>query len=174
MEGFLRNHVGGKSIETGRVFENINPVDGSKVCDESEADSETVDRAVMAARVAVAGERGRLGAAERAALPPKVADRIATRFDGFLAAEIADTGHSLSHARWSTTPSGISVRAPAWSDGRSASRRNQCSSSAACLSQTTGCCSTTWMSATAMPSSQNGLSSRGRGGDRVHHRRGPY
>jgi hypothetical protein len=56
MKGLSRNHVGGKWVETGRVFENINPVNGSKVCDVSEADSETVDRAVKAAGAAMAGE----------------------------------------------------------------------------------------------------------------------
>jgi acyl-CoA reductase-like NAD-dependent aldehyde dehydrogenase len=58
MKGLLRNHVGGIWVETGRVFENINPVNGSKVCDVSEADSETVDRAVRAARAAMTGELG--------------------------------------------------------------------------------------------------------------------
>jgi aminomuconate-semialdehyde/2-hydroxymuconate-6-semialdehyde dehydrogenase len=52
MKGLLRNHVGGKLVESGLVFGNINPVNGSKVCDLSEADSETVDRAVQAARAA--------------------------------------------------------------------------------------------------------------------------
>ncbi len=45
IKGLLRNHVRGKWVESGRVFEKINPVNGSKVCDVSEADSETVDRA---------------------------------------------------------------------------------------------------------------------------------
>jgi aminomuconate-semialdehyde/2-hydroxymuconate-6-semialdehyde dehydrogenase len=67
MKGLSRNHVGGKWVEAGRVFENINPVNGSKVCDVSEADSETVGRAVKAAGAAMAGEWGRLSAAERAA-----------------------------------------------------------------------------------------------------------
>jgi aminomuconate-semialdehyde/2-hydroxymuconate-6-semialdehyde dehydrogenase len=110
MKGLLRNHVGGIWVETGRVFENINPVNGSKVCDVSEADSETVDRAVRAARAAMTGEWGRLSAAERAALLHKVADRIEVRFDEFLAAEIADTGHSLPHARAIDIPRGAAGR----------------------------------------------------------------
>ena len=106
MKGLLRNHVGGKWVDTGRIFENINPVNGSKVCDVSEADSETVDRAVKAARAAMAGEWGRLSAADRAALLHKVADRIEARFDEFLEAEVADTGHSLPHARSIDIPRG--------------------------------------------------------------------
>jgi aminomuconate-semialdehyde/2-hydroxymuconate-6-semialdehyde dehydrogenase len=73
----------GKWVESGRVFEKINPVNGSKVCDVSEADSETVDRAVQAARAAVACKSGGLSAAERAALLHKVADRIEARFEEF-------------------------------------------------------------------------------------------
>lgn len=45
MTALLRNYVGGKWVETGRTFLNINPVDGTKVCDVSEADQETVGRA---------------------------------------------------------------------------------------------------------------------------------
>jgi acyl-CoA reductase-like NAD-dependent aldehyde dehydrogenase len=77
MKGLLRNHVGGTWVETGRVFENINPVNGAKVCEVSEANSETVDRAVKATRAAMGREWGRLSAAERASSCTK--SRIASR-----------------------------------------------------------------------------------------------
>jgi aminomuconate-semialdehyde/2-hydroxymuconate-6-semialdehyde dehydrogenase len=48
MAKFLGNYVNGKWVETGRTFANINPVNGSKVCDVSEADQATVDQAVKA------------------------------------------------------------------------------------------------------------------------------
>jgi acyl-CoA reductase-like NAD-dependent aldehyde dehydrogenase len=85
--------VNGKWVETGLTFPKINPVNGTKVCDVSEADQATVARAVDAAGTAMSGEWGRLSAADRAALL-QVADRVELRSDDFLEAEIADTGHS--------------------------------------------------------------------------------
>lgn len=106
MAALLRNFAGNSWIETGRTFANVNPVNGTKVCDVSEADAATVARAVAAARRAVEGDWGRMGDAERAALLRKVADRMEARFDDFLAAEIADTGKSQSQARTIDIPRG--------------------------------------------------------------------
>ncbi|KAA0592712.1 aminomuconate-semialdehyde/2-hydroxymuconate-6-semialdehyde dehydrogenase [Azospirillum lipoferum] len=106
MAALLRNFAGNSWIETGRTFANVNPVNGTKVCDVSEADAATVARAVAAARRAVEGDWGRMGDAERAALLHKVADRMEARFDDFLAAEIADTGKSHSQARTIDIPRG--------------------------------------------------------------------
>lgn len=106
MKGLLRNYVDGKWVETGRVFLNVNPVNGTKVCDVSEADAKTVDGAVRSARAAMAGEWGSLAAVDRAALLHKVADLIEARFDDFLQAEVADTGHALPHARAIDIPRG--------------------------------------------------------------------
>ena len=102
----LSNYVNGKWIATGQSFANINPVTGAKICDVSEADKVTVGRAVDAARAAMKGEWGRLNAANRSALLRKVADRIEARFDDFLEAEIADTGHTYAHARKIDIPRG--------------------------------------------------------------------
>jgi aminomuconate-semialdehyde/2-hydroxymuconate-6-semialdehyde dehydrogenase len=99
MTELLRNYVGGKWVQTQRTFPKINPVDGRKVCDVSEADQLTVGHAVDAARKAMNGGWGRLSDADRAALLYKVADRIGARFEEFVEAEIADTGHTYSHAR---------------------------------------------------------------------------
>ncbi len=106
MRALLRNYVGGAWVETGRTFANINPVNGAKVCDVSEADAATVARAVEAASRARDGDWGRMGDEERAALLRRVADRIEARFDDFLEAEVADTGKSYPQARTIDIPRG--------------------------------------------------------------------
>jgi aminomuconate-semialdehyde/2-hydroxymuconate-6-semialdehyde dehydrogenase len=68
MAKFLGNCVNGKWVKTGRSFANINPVNGSKVRDVSEADQATVDRAVTGARAAMAGEWGSMSTVDRSAL----------------------------------------------------------------------------------------------------------
>ena len=68
MAKFLCNYVNGKWVETGRTFANINPVNGSKVCDVSEADQATVDQAVKGARAAMASEWGSMSTVDRSAL----------------------------------------------------------------------------------------------------------
>jgi aminomuconate-semialdehyde/2-hydroxymuconate-6-semialdehyde dehydrogenase len=106
MKALLRNYVNAKWVETGRRFPNINPVNGSKVCDVSEADQATVARAVEGARAAMRGEWGSMSPADRAGLLYKVADRMDARFDDFLEAEIADTGKSYPQARNIDIPRG--------------------------------------------------------------------
>jgi aminomuconate-semialdehyde/2-hydroxymuconate-6-semialdehyde dehydrogenase len=95
----LYNVVDGEHIGTGELFRKINPVDGSTVAQVHEADAATVDRAVAAARRALEGPWSRLGVLERATLLRRVADRIEDRFEEFVAAEVADTGKTLSQAR---------------------------------------------------------------------------
>ncbi len=102
----LHNVVDGERVETGEVFLKINPVDGSTVARVHEADAVTVDRAVAAARRALDGPWGRLGANARATLLRRVADRIEDRFEEFLAAEVADTGKPMSQARTLDVPRG--------------------------------------------------------------------
>jgi aminomuconate-semialdehyde/2-hydroxymuconate-6-semialdehyde dehydrogenase len=66
MTKFLRNYINGRWAETGRTCLNINPVNGSKVGDVSEADHGAVDQAVKGARAAMAGAH----LTSREALPP--------------------------------------------------------------------------------------------------------
>jgi aminomuconate-semialdehyde/2-hydroxymuconate-6-semialdehyde dehydrogenase len=80
----LRNFVGGRHVDGGAAFDNINPVDGSLVAKVHEADEGVVDSAVRAARQALDGPWGRCSAPERV--------RLEERFDDLLAAEVADTG----------------------------------------------------------------------------------
>jgi hypothetical protein len=58
MTKFLRNYVNGRWAEIGRTFPNINPVNGSKVGDVSEADQGAVDQAVKGPRAALPAQVG--------------------------------------------------------------------------------------------------------------------
>ena len=76
----------------------MNPADGSVIAQVSEADRDLVDRAVQSAREALNREWGRSSVRERAARLRKVADAMESRFDCFVAAEVADTGKPISLA----------------------------------------------------------------------------
>jgi aminomuconate-semialdehyde/2-hydroxymuconate-6-semialdehyde dehydrogenase len=104
--GEIKNYVAGKFVTSDKVFDDINPVDGTLVATVHEADDATVDAAVQAARGALAGPWGSMGPAERAGLLNKVADGIEARFDEFVAAEIADTGKPVVQARSLDIPRG--------------------------------------------------------------------
>ena len=71
-----------------------------------EADASTVDDAVAAARAALRGPWGRMGERERAEVLRRVADELERRFDDLVAAEVADTGKSISQARTLDIPRG--------------------------------------------------------------------
>ncbi|WP_116365299.1 2-hydroxymuconic semialdehyde dehydrogenase [Parahaliea mediterranea] len=102
----LANYVGGAFDSSGNTFTNLSPVDGSVVNRVCEADAAVVNRAVAAARAALAGDWGAMGDNERSALLHKVADGIERRFDDFVQAEMADTGKSLWQARTIDIPRG--------------------------------------------------------------------
>src|SRR6187402_154929 len=95
----LRNFIGGRFLDRGIPFDVYNPATGRVHARALEADAETIDLAVAAARRAVDGDWGRMPLAKRRALLIRVADRIEERFDDFLEAEIADTGkpYELAH-----------------------------------------------------------------------------
>ncbi|MGA7907753.1 MAG: 2-hydroxymuconic semialdehyde dehydrogenase [Candidatus Sulfotelmatobacter sp.] len=94
----IQNYIAGQFVRGKREFADVNPADGTVIAQVTEADSEHVDRAVLAARQALRGEWGRLGVRERAARLHKVADAIEERFDCFVQAEVADTGKPVSLA----------------------------------------------------------------------------
>lgn len=94
----IQNYIAGQFVRGKREFADVNPADGTVIAQVTEADSEHVDRAVLAARQALRGEWGRLGVRERAARLHKVADAIDERFDCFVQAEVADTGKPVSLA----------------------------------------------------------------------------
>ncbi|MGA9527205.1 MAG: 2-hydroxymuconic semialdehyde dehydrogenase [Terriglobales bacterium] len=93
----IQNYIDGRFVGSP-TFADVNPADGSVIAQVSEADRNTVDAAVQAARKALRGEWGRLAVRERAARLHKIADGIEARFDCFVAAEVADTGKPVSLA----------------------------------------------------------------------------
>ncbi|MFZ0735393.1 MAG: 2-hydroxymuconic semialdehyde dehydrogenase [Candidatus Sulfotelmatobacter sp.] len=95
---FIQNHIDGKFVGSKQQFADVNPADGTVVGQVSEADSALVDAAVQSARKSLRGEWGRCAVRERATLLYKVADAIESRFDCFVAEEVADTGRPISIA----------------------------------------------------------------------------
>jgi aminomuconate-semialdehyde/2-hydroxymuconate-6-semialdehyde dehydrogenase len=95
---FIQNYIDGKFVAGQREFADVNPADGSVIAQVSEADRNLVDRAVQSARKALAGEWGRSSVRERAVRLREVADVIESRFDCFVATEVADTGKPISLA----------------------------------------------------------------------------
>jgi aminomuconate-semialdehyde/2-hydroxymuconate-6-semialdehyde dehydrogenase len=94
----ILNYIDGQFVRGKREFADLNPADGSVIAQVAEADQGLVDDAVRAARKALRGEWGRWGIRERATRLHKVADAIETRFDCFVAAEVADTGKPVELA----------------------------------------------------------------------------
>lgn len=96
----IRNFVDGAFVEpAAATYELISPVDGTAAARVDEADRATVDRAVTAARRALDGAWGASSVSQRTELLRHVADRIESRFDEFVAAEVADTGKPVRQAR---------------------------------------------------------------------------
>ncbi|GAB2671846.1 2-hydroxymuconic semialdehyde dehydrogenase [Kribbella swartbergensis] len=104
--GLLRNFVNGEFVESGSTFAKLSPVTGEQIFDVCEASAETVDAAVQAARAALRGPWGRMSEQERAVVLRRVADGLERRFDDLVAAEVGDTGKSISQARTLDIPRG--------------------------------------------------------------------
>jgi aminomuconate-semialdehyde/2-hydroxymuconate-6-semialdehyde dehydrogenase len=101
-----KNYIAGEFISSNRLFDDINPVDGSLIAKVAEADKVMVENAVIAAKMALKGEWGRISLLERCKLLRQIADGIEARFEDFVDAEIADTGKPLSQARNIDIPRG--------------------------------------------------------------------
>ena len=104
--GLLRNFVGGEFVDGGSTFAKLSPVTGEQIFDVAEADEGVVDAAVAAARAALDGPWGRMSEQERAVVLRRVADELERRFDDLIAAEVGDTGKSISQARTLDIPRG--------------------------------------------------------------------
>ena len=63
----ILNYIDGQFVRGVREFPDVNPANGTVIAQVAEADQGLVDRAVQAARKALAGEWGRFGVRERAA-----------------------------------------------------------------------------------------------------------
>lgn len=88
----LKNFVGGEFLRGDRLFDDVNPADGTLIARVWEAGPAVVDAAIDAARRALKGEWNRAGVRQRAALLYKIADGIEARFEQFVQTESADTG----------------------------------------------------------------------------------
>jgi aminomuconate-semialdehyde/2-hydroxymuconate-6-semialdehyde dehydrogenase len=104
--GLLRNFVDGEFVSSESTFAKLSPVTGEHIFDVCEASSEIVDAAVQSARAALRGPWGRMGEQERAVVLRRVADGLERRFDDLVAAEVGDTGKSISQARSLDIPRG--------------------------------------------------------------------
>ncbi|TCC10125.1 2-hydroxymuconic semialdehyde dehydrogenase [Kribbella soli] len=104
--GLLRHFVGGSFVESASRFAKVSPVTGQQIFDVCEADESTVDAAVGAARQALSGPWGRMSEQERAVVLRRVADGLERRFADLVAAEVGDTGKSISQARTLDIPRG--------------------------------------------------------------------
>lgn len=104
--GLLRNFVDGAFVSSESTFAKLSPVTGQRIFDVCEADAATVDAAVTAARAALKGPWGRMSEQERAVILRRVADELERRFDDLVAAEVGDTGKSISQARTLDIPRG--------------------------------------------------------------------
>lgn len=104
--GLLKHFVGGAFVDSPRRFPKVSPVTGEQIFEVCEADESTVDAAVEAARNALKGPWGRMGEQERANVLRRVADELERRFDDLVAAEVGDTGKSISQARTLDIPRG--------------------------------------------------------------------
>jgi aminomuconate-semialdehyde/2-hydroxymuconate-6-semialdehyde dehydrogenase len=94
----LRNFVDGEFVGGSRLFDDLNPADGTLIARVSEAEAAVVDAAVDSAHRALPGEWGKFGVRQRAALLYKIADGIESRFSEFVQAESADTGKPIALA----------------------------------------------------------------------------
>ena len=101
-----KNYIAGEFLSSDRLFDDINPVDGSLIARVAEADKQMVEKAVGAAKIALKGEWGTIPLIERCKLLRRIADGIEARFDDFVDAEISDTGKPQSHARTIDIPRG--------------------------------------------------------------------
>ncbi|HEY6765690.1 MAG TPA: 2-hydroxymuconic semialdehyde dehydrogenase [Candidatus Sulfotelmatobacter sp.] len=102
----ILNYVDGQFVRGEREFADINPANGSVIAQVSEATEDLVGRAVQAARSALRGPWGKMGAVQRAALLYKIAEGIEARFNEFVEAEVADTGKPKSLAARLDVPRG--------------------------------------------------------------------
>lgn len=105
MSDLVTHFIGGVPVAEGTTFAVHDPVTGRQVREVHEADPIVVDRAVAAARAALPGWAG-TPVAERAGWMRRLADAIEERFGDLVAAEIADTGKSVTQTRTLDIPRG--------------------------------------------------------------------
>ncbi|HEY1622828.1 MAG TPA: 2-hydroxymuconic semialdehyde dehydrogenase [Streptosporangiaceae bacterium] len=99
---------GGFVSSVAMPMEKISPVDGTVTALVDQADDALVDQAVTAARRALDdGPWGSASTGQRATLLRAIAGAIEDRFDDFVAAEVADTGRTVTQARELDVPRAV-------------------------------------------------------------------
>lgn len=102
----VRCFIDGAFVEGPGRLANVDPATGRTLTDIAVADHAMVDAAVAAARRALKGEWGRMSLGDRCRALVRIAEGIEARFEEFVAAEVADTGKPLDHARRIDVPRG--------------------------------------------------------------------
>src|SRR5436305_85807 len=98
--------IGGEWVEPegGRTFVSENPATEEPLCDVAAASAGDVDRAVAAARKALAGDWGTTPARERGRLLWRLADALEARADEFALVETLDNGKPIFESRYVDVP----------------------------------------------------------------------
>ncbi len=96
-----RNLIGGKWVPaaSGKTFEVFNPADGTVITTVPDSGSETVNRAVTAAREAFEGPWRRMTASERGKIVWRIGDLILQHADELVEIESLDNGKPKAVAR---------------------------------------------------------------------------
>jgi acyl-CoA reductase-like NAD-dependent aldehyde dehydrogenase len=91
--------------ENGRTFTTENPATEEALTEVASASAGDVDRAVEAARVALAGDWGRVPGRERGKLLWRLADALEERIEDFARVETLDNGKPIFESRYVDMPS---------------------------------------------------------------------
>ncbi|MCS5561366.1 MAG: 2-hydroxymuconic semialdehyde dehydrogenase [Marinobacter nauticus] len=104
----IKHYINGAYVGSGsgKLFDNVNPVNGKVIAKVHEAGRDEVDAAVRAARAALRGPWGSMTLEERTQILHRVADGINERFEEFLEAECLDTGKPKTMASHIDIPRG--------------------------------------------------------------------
>ena len=100
-ERTYRNYIAGRWIDAadGRRLEILDPSDGSHLADIARSGSEDVERAVKAARAALAGDWGRMSATDRGRILHRIGEGVLKNIDLLAELEARDVGKPLKQAR---------------------------------------------------------------------------
>ena len=100
-ERTYRNYIAGRWVDAadGRRLEILDPSDGSHLADIARSGSEDVERAVQAARAALAGDWGRMSATDRGRILHRIGEGVLKNIDLLAELEARDVGKPLKQAR---------------------------------------------------------------------------
>ncbi|WP_054635870.1 aldehyde dehydrogenase family protein [Thalassobacillus sp. C254] len=110
LDGKKKLFINGQWVDSvnGRTFDTINPANGERLAEVSEAEAEDVNRAVEAARTAFDhGPWSRMSAAERSRLIYKLADLMEENTEELAQIETLDNGKPINETRHGDVPMAI-------------------------------------------------------------------